>query len=236
MRQVNFPRTGVPVFKEGEKHDPCNYRPVFLTAVLFKIMEHIIHNNIMHHLENNDILFANQHGFRKNHSCESQLILTVEDLAKNLDHGDQMDMIILDFSEALDEVPHQRLISKLQFYGIQGSILISIKSWLTSSQSVIIHGECSKSVDVSSGVPEGTVLGPLMFLLFIDDIQDDLECNLRLFADDTLLFHKITHHDDTLALQRDLDKLGLWADRWQMLFNPSKCYKMSVFRSRSPLA
>ena len=85
-------------------------------------------------------------------------------------------------------------------------------------------------------VPEGTVLGPLMFLLFIDDIQDDLECNLRLFADDTLLFHKITHHDDTLALQRDLDKLGLWADRWQMLFNPSKCYKMSVFRSRSPLA
>ena len=146
-------------------------------------------------------------------------------------------MIILDFSEALDEVPHQRLISKLQFYGIQGSILISIKSWLTSrSQSVIIDGECSKSVDVTSGVPEGTVLGPLMFLLFIDDIQDDLECNLRLFADDTLLFHKITHHDDTLALQRDLDKLGLWADRWQMLFNPSKCYKMSVFRRRSPLA
>ena len=82
-----------------------------------------------------------------------------------------MDMIILDFSEALDEVPHQRLIRKLQFYGIQGSILISIKSWLTSrSQSVIIDGECSKSVDVTSGVPEGTVLGPLMFLLFIDDI------------------------------------------------------------------
>ena len=197
---------------------------------------HIIYRNIKHHLEDNDILFGNQHGFRKNHSCESQLILTVEDLAMNLDHGDQMDMIILDFSKAFDKVPHQRLISKLQFYGIQGSTLSWIKSWVTSrSQSVIIDGMCLKSVDVTSGVPQGTVLGPLMFLLFINDMQDDLVCTLRLFADDALLYHKITRNDDTLALQRDLDKLGLWADRWQMLFNPSKCYKMSVFRSRSPV-
>ena len=94
---------------------------------------------------------------------------------------------------------------------------------------------CSKSVDVTSGVPQSTVLGPLMFLLFINDMQDDLVCTLRLFADDALLYHKITHNDDTLALQRDLDKLGLWADRWLMLFNPFKCYKMSVFRSRSPV-
>ncbi|PFX15492.1 putative RNA-directed DNA polymerase from transposon BS [Stylophora pistillata] len=157
-------------------------------------------------------------------------------LAKNLDHGDQMDMIILDFSKAFDKVPHQRLISKLQFYGIQGSTLTWIKSWLTSrSQSVIIDGVSSKSVDVTSGVPQGTVLGPLMFLLFINDMQNGLGCTLRLFADDALLYHKITHHDDTLALQRDLDKLGQWANRWQMLFNPSKCYKMSVFRSRSPV-
>ncbi|PFX32485.1 Integral membrane protein GPR180 [Stylophora pistillata] len=147
-----------------------------------------------------------------------------------------MDMIILDFSKAFDKVPHQRLISKLQFYGIQGSTLTWIKSWLTSrSQSVIIDGVSSKSVDVTSGVPQGTVLGPLMFLLFINDMQNGLGCTLRLFADDALLYHKITHHDDTLALQRDLDKLGQWANRWQMLFNPSKCYKMSVFRSRSPV-
>ena len=121
----------VPVFEKGEKHDPCNYRPVSLTAVLCKIMEHIIYRNIMRHLEDNDILFANQLGFQKNNSCESQLILTVEDLAVNLDHGDQIDMIILDFSKAFDKVPHQRLISKLQFYGVQGSTLTWIKSWLT---------------------------------------------------------------------------------------------------------
>ena len=94
---------------------------------------------------------------------------------------------------------------------------------------------CSKSVDVTSGAPQGTVLGPSMFLLFINDMQDDLVCTLRLFADDALLYHKITHNDDTLALQRDIDKLGLWADRWLMLFSPSKCYKMFVFRSRSPV-
>ena len=199
-------------------------------------MEHIIYKNVMHDLENNNILFANQFGFRKNHSCEPQLILAVEDLAMNLDHGGQMDMTLLDVSKALDKVPHQRLISKLQFYGIQGSTLASIKPWLTSwSLSVIVDGVCSKSVVVTSGVPQGTVLGPLMFLLFINGMQDDLVWTLRLFANDALLYHKITLNDDTLALQRDLDKLGLWADRWQMLFNPTKCYKMSVYRSRSPV-
>ena len=112
-----------------------------------------ISKNIMHHLEDNNILFANQHGFWKNCSCETKLILTVEDLAVNLDHGDDgmmimdmaLDMIILDFSKAFDKVPHQCLISKLQFYGIQGSTLAWIKSWLTSrSQSVIVDGVCAQ--------------------------------------------------------------------------------------------
>ena len=94
-------------------------------------MEHIFYRNIMHHLEDNDILFTNQLGCQKNNSCESQLILTVEDLAMNLDHGNQMDMIILDFSKTFDKVPHQRLISKLHFYDVQGSTLTWIKSWLT---------------------------------------------------------------------------------------------------------
>ena len=167
----------------------CNYRPVSLTAVLCKIMEHVIYKNIMHHLDDNNILFANQHGFWKTHSCKTQLILAVEDLAMNLDHGGQMETIILDFSKAFNEVPHECLMSKLQFYGIQGSTLAWIKSWLTSrSQSVIVDGVCSKSAVVTSGVPQGTVLGPLMFLLFINDKQDDLVCTLRLFADDVLLY------------------------------------------------
>ena len=226
----------VPIFKKGAKHDPSNYRPVSLTAVLCKLMEHVVYKDIMNHLENFDILFANQYGFRKNHSCETQLILIVEDLARNIDNGDQMDMIILDFSKAFDKVPHRRLLNKLEFYGIQGKTLKWIESWLTTrTQSVIVDGVCSSSVAVTSGVPQGTVLGPLMFLLFINDIQEDLECSLRLFADDALLYYKVSQERDTLALQRDLCKLGLWADKWQMVFNPSKCYQMTVHRTRSPV-
>ena len=108
----------VPIFKKGEKHDPSNYRPVSLTTVLCKLMEHVVYKDIINHLENYDILFANQHGFRKKYSCETQLILTVEDLARSIDNGDQMDMIILDFSKSFDKVPHRRLLSKLEFYGI----------------------------------------------------------------------------------------------------------------------
>ena len=128
--------------------------PLLLCCNVCKIMEHIIYKNIMHHLDDNNILFANQHGFWKTHSCKTQLILAVEDLAMNLDHGGQMEMIILDFSKAFNEVPHECLISKLQFYGIQGSTLAWIKSWLTSrSQSVItvVDGVCSKSAVVTSG-------------------------------------------------------------------------------------
>ncbi|XP_048575386.1 uncharacterized protein LOC5499458 [Nematostella vectensis] len=199
----------VPIFKKGVKHDPCNYRPVSLTTVLCKLMEHVIYKNIMEHLENNNILFANQHGFRKNHSCETQLLLTVEDLARNTDNGGQIDMLILDFSKAFDKVAHGRLISKLLYYGIQGRTLAWIKSWLTNrTQRVVVDGVSSKPVDVTSGVPQGTVLGPLMFLLFINDMQENLECTLRLFADDALLYYQITHDDDTLVLQRDLDRTG----------------------------
>ena len=131
-------------------------------------MEQVVYKDVMNHLENYDILIANQHGFRKNHSCETQLILTVEDLARNVDNGDQMDILIIDFSKAFDKVPHRRLLSKLQFYGIQGKTLAWIESWLTNrSQSVIVEGVCSSSVAVTSGVPQGTVLGPLMFLLYL---------------------------------------------------------------------
>ena len=161
----------VPIFKKGEKHDPSNYSPVSLTTVLCKLMEHVVYKDIMNHLENYDILFANQHGFRKKYSCETQLILTVEDLARSIDNGDQMDMIISDFSKSFDKVPHRRLLSKLEFYGIQGKTLEWIESWLTTrTQRVLVDGVCSSSVAATSIVPQGTVLGPLMFLLFINDM------------------------------------------------------------------
>ena len=122
----------IPIFKKGDRHKPSNYRPVSLTSICCKLLEHILYSNIMQHLENNNILTDKQHGFRHRRSCESQLITTVHDLALNLDKGKQTDVILLDFSKAFDKVPHQRLLSKLHFYGIQNSTLNWISSFLTN--------------------------------------------------------------------------------------------------------
>ena len=154
------------IFKKGERSDPGNYRPVSLTSVTCKMMEHILASNIRQHLDDNNILSKTQHGFRKKHSCKTQLLTTVEDLASSLDAREQVDCLILDFSKAFDSVPHQRLLHKIEWYGIGGNTHRWIENWLTSRvQNVVVDGERSKEADVISGVPQGTVLGPLLFIL-----------------------------------------------------------------------
>ncbi|MEM7290621.1 MAG: reverse transcriptase family protein, partial [Pseudomonadota bacterium] len=117
-----------PLFKKGDRSNPSNYRPISLTCLCSKIMEHIIHSNVIRHLEANFILSEYQHGFRKNRSCESQLITTIQDLADGLNQGHQLDCILLDFSKAFDKVPHMRLLAKCNFYGIRGETL----DWIDS--------------------------------------------------------------------------------------------------------
>ena len=133
-------------------------------------------------------------------------------------------MLILDFSKASYKVPHERLMVRLKYHGVKDKTLEWITSWLTNrAQSTVVDGSISriyKPVAVTSGVPQITVLGPLMFLPYVNDIQEDLECTLRLFAGDTLLYHRITCETDTITLQCHLDKLGSWAESWQMVFNP----------------
>ena len=145
-----------PIFKKGDRSTPTNYRPISLTAVCCKVMEHILHSQVMKHLDLHNILSDNQHGFRKKRSCESQLILTIQDLASGLEDGEQIDAILLDFSKAFDKVPHQRLLLKLQHYGIRGQLLSWIESFLTGrSQEVLVEGKTSPYVPVVSGVPNG---------------------------------------------------------------------------------
>ena len=130
----------------------------------------------MSHLEQFNVLSTFQHGFRSQHSCESQLIITIEDLARNIDNKIQTDVLILDFQKAFDTVPHQRLLQRIDFYGIRGPILRCIQTWLTSrTQKVVVDGECSCPAPVRSGVPQGTVLSPLMFLIYINDIANNLD-------------------------------------------------------------
>jgi len=122
-----------PIYKKGDRSSPVNYRPISLTSVCCKIMEHIIFSFIMGHLERNNLLNPNQHGFRPNHSCQTQLILLAEDILKAMDLHYQVDLILLDFSKAFDTVPHKRLLTKLHYYGIYGPLHDWINAWLTGN-------------------------------------------------------------------------------------------------------
>ena len=216
-------------FKKGDRHSPENYRPISLTSVSCKLLEHIICKHVMNHLESNEILTNLNHGFRSGYSCESQLITTVHDFLTSFDQKRQVDIAILDFSKAFDTVPHRKLLHKLESYGINGSILQWLKCFLSErSMKVILEGASSRTTSVDSGVPQGTVLGPLLFLCHINDLPNAVTSKVRLFADDCLLYREINTFADHTVLQNDLNNLQQWADEWGMRFNASKCYILSL--------
>ena len=226
----------VPIYKKGSKHLPVNYRPVSLTCICSKLMEHIVVSQIAKHLDRHRILDPNQHGFRKGLSCETQLIQFVQELHSNTAQGKQVDAIVMDFSKAFDKVAHSRLLYKLDKYGIEGKTKNWIKDFLTNrSQQVVLDGMASSNVPVTSGVPQGSVLGPILFLIFINDISDRITSNIRLFANDTIIYRNIKNTEDAEKLQTDLHTLERWSREWQMEFHPSKCNTLHITWSRSPI-
>ena len=228
--------TVAPVFKKGDRNSAANYRPVSLTAVCCKLCEHIIAKSIVEHLEKNNLLTDTQHGFRKKRSCESQLILFVDELARSMCEGNQIDIAVMDFSKAFDVVPHKRLLSKLDFYGIRDKTLLWIESFLSDrTQQVVVEGEFSETAPVTSGVPQGSVLGPILFLVFINDMPECVKSRCRLFADDSIIYRSVNNDNDAADLQNDLNALHKWESDWGMSFNPSKCHILHVTRKKKRL-
>ena len=223
-----------PIFKKGEQYDPINYRPVSLTSIPCKLLEHIIVSNLMQHLEDNNILNERQHGFRKGRSCETQLLEFVEEVTTGLDEGLPTDVIIMDFAKAFDKVNHSLLTHKLAHYGVRGSTNLWIQNFLKDrTQAVVVEGEKSDLVDVRSGVPQGSVLGPCLFLAYINDLPDRVTATSRLFADDTLIQKLIENENDRNNVQKDLEQLEKWEGQWDMNFHPEKCNVLPVERSNN---
>ena len=218
-----------PVYKKGDVHAAGNYRPVSLTSVLCKQLEHIVCRHLLQHLQEKNILTPLNHGFRAGHSTETQLLTTIHDLLLAHDKKLQVDVAILDFSKAFDTVPHDLLLHKLTHYGIDGTLHRWLSAFLTQRKmSVVIDGEHSHAVNVTSGVPQGTVLGPLLFLCHINDLPSVVKSQVRLFADDCVLYRQIRSQRDHHKLQDDLILLQKWASDWGMKFNASKCMVMSI--------
>ncbi|KAI8514688.1 hypothetical protein Bbelb_072790 [Branchiostoma belcheri] len=224
-----------PVFKKGEHYKASNYRPISLTSVPAKVLEHILVSAIMCHLESNNILSTQQHGFRKHRSCETQLLEFTEEVSSAMERGVATDVIIMDFQKAFDRVNHSLLVHKLDHYGIRGRTNRWIANFLSArKQAVVVNGAQSSYVNVRSGVPQGTVLGPCLFITYINDLPQRISSTSRLFADDTAVYRLITCSRDSAKLQEDLNKLEDWEREWDMAFHPDKCHQLPLTRARNP--
>ena len=222
-----------PIFKKGDRSLPCNYRPVSLTSVVCKVMESLVKDCVLKFLLDNRLLNLSQHGFLPNRSCVTNLLSFLEDVSSSLDSGHSVDVIYLDFQKAFDKVPLGRLMVKLHQLGIRGRCAEWINAWLHDrSQRVVVNGIFSSWKKVTSGVPQGSVLGPILFLIFINDIDNSLFSCISKFADDTKLYRKVNDEKDVSLLQKDLDRLFSWSQTWLMSFNADKC-KVLHFGSKN---
>ena len=211
----------VPVHKKGDKQLLKNYRPISLLPIFGKIFERIIYNNIFEYLTTNKLISDNQSGFKPGDSCINQLLSITHEIYHSLDNGLEVRGVFLDISKAFDKIWHEDLILKLKQYGISENVVCLIKCFLKNrKQRVVLNGQTSSWTNVLAGVPQGSILGPLFFLIYINDLSDDSSSNPKLFGDDTSLF-SVVHNKNTSAkeLNNDLCKISNSSNQWKMSFN-----------------
>ena len=223
------------IFKKGDKSDPGNYRPVSLTCIICKILESIIYDHIMKHLIKNNLLTKCQYGFISKRSAALQLLTVLELWCNILDEDGTIDNINMDFQKAFDTVPHQRLLGKLRSYGITGDVHKWLEAFLTNrKQKVQVNGTSSDWTDVTSGVPQGSVIAALLFVIFINDLPDNIKSHIFLFADDCKFFWEILSAEDTDVMQEDLTTLNEWSKKWLLTFHPDKCVNLRISLKKDP--
>jgi len=221
------------IYKKGPKHDRSNYRPISLTSVCCKMLETLIRDHMMNYLLENKLLSTKQFGFIKNRSTSLQLLQIMDKWTEYLEYGGQVDAMYSDFEKAFDKVPHKRLISKLNSYGFNSTFINWIQDFLKSRKfRVRVNSSFSPWDAVTSGIPQGSVLGPLLFLIYINDLVECCEphCEIYLFADDAKLFRHIVTCNDNQSLQEGIDALQYWSQQWLLKLNVSKCNVLSFGR------
>ncbi|KAL5264266.1 hypothetical protein ACHWQZ_G005385 [Mnemiopsis leidyi] len=233
----HFYKTGyvTPLFKKGSRCEAGNYRPITLTSHVVKVFERVVRKTMMLHLETNDLLSDKQHGFRANRSCLTQMLDHFDDIFEGFTRGEDTDSIYLDYAKAFDKVDLDLLIHKLRRYGFHSRLIEWIKSFLFDrDQVVVLDGIHSDLAKVISGVPQGSVLGPLLFILFINDLEQVVTSSrVSFFADDTRVSKRIGCMNDCYLLQEDLYKILDWSLRNNMKLHEQKFELLNHLHSKN---
>lgn len=223
----------IPIYKKNDVTKVSNYRPVSILSCFSKIFESLVCPILSRYVHHSLSIY--QHGFIKGRSVHTNLVSFVTDLSSCIDKGAQVDAVYTDFSSAFDKVSHKLLIKKLEHYSIHGTLLDWFRSYLDERlQTVSVNGYESQIYIATSGVPQGSHLGPILFLIFINDICNEIRhCKFSLFADDLKIYAQVNSNNDVMLIQHDLDRIKRWCNDNAMVLNADKCYHIKYTKKKN---